>query len=218
MKLKVVVADDHPAVVAGVRHVLAGAPAIEVVGTGSNSTDVIELLNRTPCDVLVTDYVMPGGLYGDGLPFLSFVRRHFPALRVIVFTMIHTRLVEQSLAKLGVTAIISKSDHIDKLVSAIYDLPGGQGDEPDASADEPDLPFLSDPGKPPLSSRETEVIRLYVEGHSVSAIAARLHRTQQSVSAQKIAAMRKLGAACDADLYFLAYRFGLLACGTTSMA
>jgi len=60
-----------------------------------------------------------------------------------------------------------------------------------------------------LSQRESQVLRLYVSGMSITAIAATLHRTKQTISAQKHNAMRKLGIDSDAQLYLFALQTGL---------
>ena len=60
-----------------------------------------------------------------------------------------------------------------------------------------------------LSPREIEVVRLFASGMSVSEISARLNRSVKTVSSHKISALRKLGAACDADLIDYARANGL---------
>lgn len=65
--VRVMVADDHPASAFGISQALQGTSTIKLVGAVSNSTDLIESLDAQPRDVLVLDYVMPGGKYGDGL-------------------------------------------------------------------------------------------------------------------------------------------------------
>lgn len=65
--VRVMVADDHPASAFGISQALQGTSTIKLVGAVSNSADLIESLDAQPSDVLVLDYVMPGGKYGDGL-------------------------------------------------------------------------------------------------------------------------------------------------------
>jgi two-component system capsular synthesis response regulator RcsB len=60
-----------------------------------------------------------------------------------------------------------------------------------------------------LSQRESEVIALYVGGDSINAIAEKLQRSKQTISTQKINAMRKLGIETDADLFKYAIELGL---------
>ena len=60
-----------------------------------------------------------------------------------------------------------------------------------------------------LSPRELEVIRLLASGMTVGEIAAHLHRSKQTVSAQKVSAMRKLGLVNDAALFIYVQEHGL---------
>ncbi|WP_147479240.1 response regulator transcription factor, partial [Pseudomonas savastanoi] len=60
-----------------------------------------------------------------------------------------------------------------------------------------------------LSPRELEVLRLLSAGHTVGQIAAQLNRSKQTVSAQKVAAMRKLGLANDAALFIYLQESGM---------
>ena len=60
-----------------------------------------------------------------------------------------------------------------------------------------------------LSPRELEVIRLLARGLTVGEIAAHLHRSKQTVSAQKVSAMRKLGLSTDASLFIYVQEHGL---------
>jgi two-component system, NarL family, captular synthesis response regulator RcsB len=61
-----------------------------------------------------------------------------------------------------------------------------------------------------LSQRESEVISLYVGGDTISAIAEKLARSKQTISTQKVSAMRKLGIENDADLFKYAIELGLV--------
>jgi two-component system capsular synthesis response regulator RcsB len=219
MKIKVALADDHPAVLAGLLHVLEHTADIDVVGTARNSTEVVSLLSVSLCDVLVTDYVMPGGRYGDGLPFIAFLRRRFPGLTLIVFTMLDNAAITRSLKRLGVASILSKEDRMDDLLAAVHGRKTVEPIWPASSAmSSAERNSADSAGHPEallstLSKRELEVLRLFVSGESVGKIATQLHRTRQTVSAQRIAAMRKLGIARDADLFRFAFENGLIDSG-----
>ncbi|KWF93726.1 LuxR family transcriptional regulator [Burkholderia diffusa] len=212
VKINVVLADDHPVLLLGIKHELSGVSTLNVAGTASNSTELIDLLGRTPIDVLVTDYAMPGGEYGDGMQLVSFLRRRFPDLKIIVFTAIANPALAAELLKFGVRSVLSKVDDIGHLISAIHAVQTG------ARYVSPALEAMqlatSAPAQactsPELTKREAEVIRLYVSGMSIDEIAAQLHRTKQTVSAQKKNAMRKLGVKRDAQLFLYAYETGLV--------
>ncbi|MGH8816201.1 MAG: response regulator, partial [Achromobacter pestifer] len=84
--IHVALVDDHPAVSLGVLSVLRENPAFVVVGQARNSTELIDMLNENPCDVLISDFSMPGGRYGDGLALVSYLERNYPTLRTVIYT------------------------------------------------------------------------------------------------------------------------------------
>jgi two-component system, NarL family, captular synthesis response regulator RcsB len=213
LKIRLILADDHPALLSGIRHDLSALPTLDVVGTASNSGEIVKLLNAVACDILITDYAMPGGEYGDGIRLLTYLRRIYPKLRIVVFTTIENPALAQEIAKLGVHAVLSKSHNTGHLISAIHAVYAGatyfrstsRGQE--SALSEP-IP-TGDARTLTLSPREMEVVRMFVSGLSVSEIAERLHRTKQTISSQKTRAMRKLGIDRDADLFRFAYETGI---------
>lgn len=78
------------------------------------------MLDAQQADVLVVDYVMPGGKYGDGLVLLSFLQRRYPALHLVTITMIDNPSVLHAIQRQGVGCILSKSDAISHLVGAVH--------------------------------------------------------------------------------------------------
>jgi len=200
--IQVIVADDHPAVIAGLLHMLKEHRAVRVVSTCANSTELIAALGTHPCDVLVSDYAMPGGDYGDGITLFSFLRRRYPAMRIVVLTMIDNPGIIRSLLKLDIQCILSKADAVTHLLAAIHGAYAhGRYFSPSISK----IVWQIDVETPisntrALTTRESEVIRLFVSGYSVNEIAAQLKRSKQTISSQKANAMRKLGVESDTDL------------------
>ncbi|AOJ27596.1 MULTISPECIES: response regulator [Burkholderia] len=197
--VRVMVADDHPSSALGMSQALAGSSTIKLLGTVSNSTDLVAMLDEQQSDVLVVDYVMPGGKYGDGLSLLSFLQRRYPALRLVTITMIDNPSVLLAIQKQGVGCILSKSDAISHLVGAVHAAFVG------ANYLSPFVKRLLEDCQPSagvrtLTAREIEVVRLYGAGLTVGEIAVQLHRSKQTISSQKSSAMKKLGIVRDADL------------------
>ncbi|MGZ2748877.1 response regulator [Burkholderia stagnalis] len=197
--VRVMVADDHPASALGMSQALQGNSTIKLVGTVSNSTDLVAALDAQQSDVLVLDYVMPGGKYGDGLALLSFLQRRYPALHIVTITMIDNPSVLRAIHKQGVGCILSKSDAISHLIGAVHAAYVG------ANYLSPFIKqLLQDVEAAPvaraLTTREIEVVRLFCAGYTVGEIAAQLHRSKQTISSQKSSAMKKLGIIRDADL------------------
>lgn len=209
--IRVAIADDHPALLIGIAHELSGTSAITVVGSAANSTELIAILDAHACDVLVTDYAMPGGEYGDGMALLSFVKRRFPQIQIVLFTMIENPGVFRALLAQDIHCILSKADaasHIVHAVRAAYSK--GRYFSPTVDELIKQVESAQPRDVKALTRREAEIVRLYVSGLTVNQIAARMNRSKQTVSAQKRSAMRKLGIDREADLFKYALENGLV--------
>ncbi|MBC2680754.1 response regulator [Pseudomonas baltica] len=205
-EMNVVIADDHPIVLVGVREMIQRNPGFTVIGEAVSSSQLIAQLEQHRPDVLVTDYNMPGdALYGDGLKLIEYVLRRFPDTQVLVLTMVSNSLILTRLQELGVAGVIQKNylhEEIQKALIALsarrsYKAPPIATTSVTANNQEVDKRFAS------LSVKEMEVLRLFVAGSSVGDIARQLNRSVKTVSAQKVAAMRKLEA--DSDQALLTY-------------
>lgn len=207
LHIRVALADDHPVIRLGVQSALDEAPAIHCIGTASNSTELVALLRREPCDVVVTDYAMPGGAHGDGLELLDYLYTHFPQLRVVVMTGLEQSGLLHRLDALAVPGILSKGDdlqHVQAAVMAAYANRRYVSPSVAELLQRREMRRVTQ-----LSEREQEVVALTIEGLSIGEIAARLDRKKQTVSTQKINAMRKLGIDNDAQLHKFAVDLGL---------
>lgn len=212
MPLNIVVADDHPVLLAGMEHLLQAEPDLAIAGLVRDSTELVDLLSRTPVDVAVCDFSMPNGRYGDGVTLLRFLQRRFPALHLVVLTGMESPMVLRSIQRAGVSCIVSKSDPLEQLVPAVHAASRRQAFisaeiarliaevEPQGNVQEVEA----------LSKRESEVLRMFAEGLSVMQIAERVGRSRKTISTQKIAAMRKLGLQRDAEIFEYALTHGLV--------
>ncbi|MDV6885296.1 response regulator transcription factor [Pseudomonas aeruginosa] len=198
-RIRVMVADDHPAISLGISYELSQCGSLEMLGQVSNSTELIGRLDEGDCDVVIVDYTMPGGKYGDGLALLSLLRRRYPHLQLVVFTMLNNPGLIRAILKQGINCILSKSDstsHLLAAVSAAY------------SRNQYFSPSIRDifvnqvlsSHNERLTPREAEIVRLFGSGLTITKIAERSHRSVQTISTQKVSAMKKLGIKRDADL------------------
>lgn len=211
--MRLIIADDHPAVLIGIGHVLEAVSTIDVVGLVKNSTELIHLLDKQPCDVLVTDYAMPNGEYGDGITLFEFLRRRYPHLKIVVMTMMDNPGVLRTLVSRGLTCILCKSDDSSHLIPAVHAaFSGGQYFSPAIASfvQSMNANGYGEVRKKELTKREFEIVRLYVSGLTVNEIAGKLHRSKQTISSQKTSAMKKLGIVREADLFKYAMETGLL--------
>ncbi|WP_035052153.1 response regulator transcription factor [Andreprevotia chitinilytica] len=215
MKTKIVIADDHPIVLMGVRHALEGLLGLEICGEAENSTDLIALMDKVKPDLLVSDFYMPGGDSFDGIALIAHVKRRFPRVKIVILTMLTNPLILRAVLESGVDGVLLKNGGQLEIATAvqsvlnhqIYTSPTIQRLLDDAKAQHPMLG--ENPGWNTLSPREMEVLRLFVSGLTVSEIAKMLRRSVKTISHHKIAAQRKLGISNDRELYEYALHNGL---------
>ncbi|WP_350613665.1 response regulator transcription factor [Pseudomonas sp. HY7a-MNA-CIBAN-0227] len=208
--LRIVLADDHPIFLIGLRAVLEHDERLSIVGEANSPQALTELLQHCPCDVLVTDFMMPAEPQADGLRLIEQLRRHYPTLPIVVVTMLNNAGLFHAILELGVMGLLSKASLANELPEAIrqarHQRPYVAHTIRQAlSLAGPDRLYSQDQ----LSPRELEVIRLLAAGLTVGEIAANLHRSKQTVSAQKVGAMRKLGLTSDAALFIYVQEHGL---------
>lgn len=211
MKMRAIIADDHPIIVAGVRMLLEDRTDVEVIAEADSADSLLATLRVTPCDLLITDFSMPGGEAADGLGLLQRIRREHPSLPVIVLTMIGNVGVHGTILESGVHGLVDKASGMAEISLAIQAV--SQGRTYISASFRQGLlqsDFDSRAGASArLSPREIEVIRLFSSGLSVTDIADRLARSVKTVSRQKADAMAKLGLKNDLDIYVYARAHGL---------
>jgi two-component system, NarL family, captular synthesis response regulator RcsB len=203
---RVVLADDHLFVLLGIRSALSEHSDITVAGEATGPAALIDLLQRVPCEVLVTDMSMPGttGALEDSLTLIRHIRHDWPALRVVVLTgLTHSAMLRSVIAE-GVLGIVSKTEPMSELVAAIRSASAGRTHisrsirqiiENINNKTNDKLQIQR------LSQRESEVVRLFAQGQSISEIAITLGRDVRLVNRQKRFAMVKLGVTNDPGLF-----------------
>lgn len=198
--MKIVLADNHPLFVSGVRAYFEQVPNCGVVASVTSSDALIKCLDSTPCDLVITEFSMPMTRISDGLHLLSYIKRHYPQKWLIVLTVNVIPAVLHQLIQSGANGLLHKSDEIPEISKAIRHLGNNtpyigpsfrallnQGIDSQAKSSIP-------------SPRETEVLRLYAAGNSLREISERLSKSVKTVSLQKTAAMKKLGLRNDIEL------------------
>ncbi len=122
-KLRVVLADDHPAILVGVRAVLASTPDIEVIGEVSDGLKVQPACLELQPDVLILDLHMPKG--PSAASTLAHVREHCPATKVLIFSAFGDSAYVQGVLKAGANGYVLKDEMPEVLATAIRAVAAG---------------------------------------------------------------------------------------------
>lgn len=203
-KLRVVIADDHPVTLMGIRELLGRDLNIEVEAVAATPSELVQQLETSLPDVVITDYSMPGDeQYGDGIRLISYMQRRFKSVKFIVLTMVSNPMIISSLYDAGVQGVVLKQDALTEIMVALHLLRQGVNYYPASFRQYASKALLHNSVEDrlnTLSPRELEVLRLFVQGNSISAIAEQLSRSIKTISAQKMAAMRKLNVQNNQDL------------------
>lgn len=200
--IRVIIADDHPVVRAGIRAMLHREGVAEVVAEASSPAEVTALLQSVLCDVLVTDLSMPVGPDPDGLTMLSCIRQGHRALPVVLFSVTtHPNILQVALA-CSVLGLVDKAADFDELPMAVSMAHlGKRYTSRNLRLGLLGLGVHSSLVGPSLSVRELEVLRLMADGRTVSEIARWQGRSVTTISQQKLNAMRKLGLNGEVELH-----------------
>ncbi|WP_426270095.1 response regulator [Dyella kyungheensis] len=209
MNMRIVIADDHPIVLMGVRIALQSQGArFEVVGEAANGRELIGMLSSVQCDLLITDFAMDDDSEGeDGLMLLETLRDSHPKLPIIVLSMLSNPALVQGMLARGVRSVIDKMSLTKELMLAISAVTAGRIYLSDHTRKQ--LMEFSAEGAKTLSAREAEVVRMFALGLTVTEIARRTGRSVRTISQQKRDAMRKLGLTGDKQLHEYARTTGL---------
>lgn len=185
-RIRVVLADDHPIVLAGIRALLNADPEIELVGEATSGSDALPMICSSEPDVAVVDVSMPGL---NGLELAQRLAGECPDTRVLVLTVHEDAAYVQPLLKAGARGYLLKRSAADDLLRAVRavaaggvyldpSIAGHAFMDPSASARGTGLDEVGEA----LSPRETEVLRLIAQGFSNKEIARCIETSASSRS------------------------------------
>ncbi|MFH1595262.1 MAG: response regulator transcription factor [Pseudomonadota bacterium] len=211
--LSILLADDHVMFRRGVRKIIQGMDAVEVVGEASDGFELLELLKKTAPDLVILDISMPNL---RGLEATREIKIINPKVKVLILTMHKDREYLYHAFTAGAEGYLLKEDADTELLAAIETLrQGGTYISPLLSPQLADL-FMEQTqpaGKPWLSGelltvREREVIKLIAEGKSSKEIGGLLFISSRTVQHHRANSMRKLNLKKTADLVKYAIQKG----------
>lgn len=209
-QVRLLIADDHTLMRAGLKQIFAWAPDFVVAAEAGNGNEVLEHLRRGTFDVLLLDLNMPGV---SGLDLITRVQSHWPQLPILVLTLHADPMIASRALKAGASGYITKNCEPDILQAAIRKV-AAQGNYIAPELAEKMVFQVVSKAQPlphhQLTKRELEVFHQLTSGLSSTHIAKRLLISHKTVSTHKTRLMEKLGVSSMADLMRYAMNSGLL--------
>ncbi|WP_431267181.1 response regulator [Dankookia sp. P2] len=213
-RLRILLVDDHPVVLAGIRALVEAEPDMEVVATAMDGHAALGQAKLLRPDILVLDMSIPGP---NGAEVAERLRREEPHCRIVVLTVHEDRSYVRRLMEVGVAGYVLKRSAATELVRAIRTAAaGGLHLDPQVAAQAighaaPQAAISDAAGQP--TEREVEVLRLAAAGHGNKAIAQALGIAVKTVEAHKTNGMDRLSLKSRVELVRYAVSRGWLGPG-----
>ena len=204
--IRLIIADDHPIVRAGLQGMLAGQPDLELVGEASTGAEAVDLAARLRPDVVLMDLRMPGM---DGVTAIEQIKAQLPHIHVLVLTTYDTDADILRAVEAGATGYLLKDAPREMLYRAIRAAARGESILAPAVATRL-LGQMRAPAQESLSSREIEVLSCVAHGASNKEIARQLHISESTVKTHLIHIFGKLGVSDRTQAVTTALQRGIL--------
>ena len=209
--IKVLIVDDHDLIRAGIRHMLADADGIEVIGEADSGEQGIEMVRELSPDVVLMDLQMPGI---GGLEATRKILQANPETKILIITACFDDVHPARLLQLGAAGYITKEASMNEMIQAVRSIHAGERyvvspkiaqqiiQKRTTNVDQ--SPFDE------LSNRELQVAIMIVKGHKAPEISDKLSLSAKTVNTYRYRIFKKLKLKGDVELVHLAMQYGLI--------
>lgn len=215
-KIKILIADDHALIRAGIATLLQHYPEFIVVGEATDGVEAVEMTGKVQPDVVLIDLAMPKM---NGIEATRQIRERFPKTRVLVLTMHENDEYIYQILKSGAGGYVLKDSSREELCNAIRAVARGEkffssrvseimvesfvrrSEQPPIELSSADIP---------LTKREKEILTLVAEGLTNQQIADKLFISPRTVDTHRTNIMQKLDLHDVASLVRYAIKHGLV--------
>jgi DNA-binding NarL/FixJ family response regulator len=209
-QMRILIADDHGIVRAGIRLLLERQPGLDVVAEASDGVEAIEQALAVRPDLSILDVGMPRM---TGLQAARAIRSHLPDSRVLMLSMHDDEHYLFEALKAGASGYVLKREADQDLVAAVWAVGRGEAFLTNAAERSIIRQWMADGAEGPaipLTPREEEVAKLIAEAHRNAQIAEILHVSEKTVESHRANVLRKLGMRDRVELVRYAIRRGLV--------
>ena len=190
--IRVIIADDHELIRSGFARLMEREEDIAIAGEAADAARAIELLDQSPCDVLILDITLPDR---NGIEVLKELTGRNPKPAVLVLSIHPEEQYALRALNAGASGYITKDNASTELIRAIRKVAGGGRYVGESTAERMAASLSDGHPVPPhdlLSDREYQILALLGEGKSVRTIAEELHLSYHTVHTYRRRIMDKL--------------------------
>jgi len=208
--VRVILADDHAVVRAGIRQFLEHGSGIEVIAEAGDGQETCELIDQQQPDVLVLDMQMPKA---SGIDVTRWVRAHYPRIGVLILTAYDDDPFVTAVLQAGANGYVLKTASPEELIQAVREVHAGRSVLDPSITRKLLSQYSSQSGFAPveaLSDREREVLTLAGRGHTNKAIGMQLGISDRTVQNHLARIYEKLHAASRTEAVMRAVSLGWL--------
>ena len=206
--IRIAIAEDHQALIDGIKSFFTGSKEIELVGTANNGEELLNMLKRKRTlipQVVITDIRMP---IMDGIVATKHIKKEFPDINILAFTMFDSPETINKMLKAGAHGYILKNSGLKIMIEAIQSVAKGKKYfDPNVLLKlEEDKEKKKDviQHKGVLSKREKEILQLISERKTSAEIADILNIAENTVNTHRRNMYRKLNLKNRTDLFLYA--------------
>jgi DNA-binding NarL/FixJ family response regulator len=203
-KIRIVLADDHPIVLDGLRNLIRAEPDLQLVGEAASGLSALKIIREQRPDVAVLDISMPEL---NGILLSRRLAGEMPGLRLLVLTLHEDRAYLNQALEAGVRGYVLKRSAVENLVQAIRAvMVGGLYIDPAIvgrvfESKQVNKRLAARKGvAPALTDREADVLKMAALGFTNKEIASRLDVGVKSIETYKARGLEKLGLKTRAEL------------------
>ncbi len=208
VKIRVLLADDHHMVRAGIRQLLEGAGDLQVIAEAGDGEEAQAFIQKHKPDVAVLDIQMPKA---SGIEVTRWVRAHLPSVGVLILTAYDDDPYVMAVLQAGANGYVLKTAGADELIQAVRDVNEGKSALDPAITrklmanifEHPEMKAVE-----PITDRELEVLRLAAKGFTNKAIGVHLSISDRTVQGHLAHIFAKLQATSRTEAVMRAVSLG----------
>ncbi len=209
-KIRVLLADDHHIVRAGIRQLLESAQDIHVIAEAGDGEEAQSLIEKHRPDVAVLDIQMPKA---SGIEVTRWVRSHLPEVGVLILTAYDDEPYVMAVLQAGANGYVLKTAKTEELIQAVHDVYEGKSALDPAVTQKLMSNLFKRPDKTPvepLTDRELDVLRLAAKGFTNKAIGVQLTISDRTVQGHLAHIFAKLQANSRTEAVMRGVSLGLI--------